>query len=459
MTISARALTSRTFGSLATRNFRLFFAGQLVSVTGTWLQSTAQAWLILELTHSPLMLGLLVTVQFLPNLLLQPLGGVVADRLSKREVLIATQSCFAAVAAVLGIATGLGAARTWEVFVVVAFFGLINVVDGPTRQAFVTEMVGPQRLPNAVALNSMVFNAARVVGPAVAGILIATVGTALCFDLNAVSYVAVILGLMLMRPQELHRSTLGQVPHPGAWAQLGEGLAYVRRTPQVALVIVLMAVVGTFSYNLTIMITTLARSGLHAGASGFGLLSAALGLGAVLGAVGVAYLSRPSFRALLLGCAVFGLFLLLAGQSPSLAPALLLLIGAGAGMIVYSATSNSVIQIYTPARLRGRVMALYLWVFLGVTPIGSLLFGFIEQAWGSRLSMAVAGLAALLSCAGAVLWWYQHPGSLHRPETLGDPIGGEDGAVGASERRASSLPAEPATRGPRTGSSQIREVP
>ncbi|MGH7697725.1 MAG: MFS transporter [Candidatus Dormibacteria bacterium] len=408
MTVSPRGFATRTFQALGNRNYRLFFAGQLISLSGSWLQTTAQAWLILELTHSPLMLGLLVTVQFLPNLVLQPLGGLVADRLSKREVLIATQSCFAVVAAVLGITVGLGIARPWEVFLVVALFGLINVVDSPTRQAFVTEMVGAPRMANAIALNSMVFNGARAVGPALAGILIATVGTALCFDLNAVSYLAVIVGLWLMRPQELHRPARPTGARPPIVHQLREGIAYVRRTPQLALVITLMAVVSTFSYNLTLMITAFDRDGLHAGATGLGILTSALGVGALVGALGVAYLGRPSFRALLLGCAVFGLFLALAGQSPSLPLAALLLAGAGLGMIVFSAMCNSVIQTHTPARLRGRVMALYIWVFLGSTPIGSPLFGAIEQAWGSRLSLLLAGAVALLAALVAAVWRSRH---------------------------------------------------
>ncbi|MGH7642756.1 MAG: MFS transporter [Candidatus Dormibacteria bacterium] len=405
MTVTARGVTSRTFNALGNRNYRYFFSGQTVSVTGSWLQSTAQAWLILELTHSPLMLGLLLMVQFLPNLLLQPFGGVVADRWSKRQLLIATQSCFAVTAGILGVTDGLHLARVWEVFLLVAIFGVINVVDGPTRQAFVPEMVGRGRLPNAVALNSMVFNGARVVGPAIAGVLIATVGTAICFDLNAISYLAVIGALSLMRPQELHAAPRLKGGAGAALTQVREAVAYVRHTPEVKLVIVLMAIVGTFSYNITILITALARTGLHAGAGGFGLLSAALGAGALLGAVGVAYASRASIRALLIGCGVFGLFLALAGQVGGLASAMVLLALAGAGMIVYSAMSNSVVQTFTPGALRGRVMGLYLWVFLGSSPLGSLIFGGVEQVWGSRVAMALGGSAALLAALGGTWWW------------------------------------------------------
>lgn len=404
-------VTQRTFQALSTRNYRLFFGGQLVSVTGSWLQSTAQAWLILQLTHSAFMLGLLVMAQFLPNLLFQPLGGVLADRFPKRSMLLMTQGAFAVVAALLGVTVGLHLVQTWEVFLVVLAFGAINVVDGPARQAFVAEMVGSEQLPNAVALNSTIFNGARVVGPAVAGVLIATVGTALCFDLNAISYLAVIGALAAMRTRELH---LPHHPRPsvgGAVAQIREGAGYARRTPEVLLVIVLMLVVGTFSYNLSVMIPALASNGLHVGATGFGLLSAALGVGALGGALGVAYVGRAAVPALLAGCAVFGTFLLAAGQVPGLGPAMAMLVLAGAGMIVYSAMSNSLIQLHTPGRLRGRVLALYLWVFMGTTPIGSPLTGFLEQAWGSRVAMAVAGAVALLTAGvGAAYWARRHPG-------------------------------------------------
>ncbi len=405
MRFSARAVTGRTFQSLSTRNYRLFFSGQLISVTGSWLQSTAQAWLILELTHSAFMLGLLVMVQFLPNLLLQPFGGLISDRFPKRSLLYLTQGSFAVVAGVLGITVGLGIVRVWEVFLVVALVGLINVVDGPTRQAFVPEMVGQDQLANAVALNSTVFNAARVVGPAAAGILIATVGTALCFDLNAISYIAVLVALYLMRPEELHFWERKGSQVVGTLAQIREGARYAARTPQVALVMVMMLVVGTFSYNFSVMIPALAREGLHSGAATFGLLSAALGVGALGGALAVAYWGRATVTVLLAGCAIFGAFLALAGQVGTLIPAMALLMVTGAGMIVYSSMSNSIIQLFTPAALRGRVMSLYLWVFMGTTPIGSPIAGLIEQSFGSRATMTFGGMAALATAAGGLVWW------------------------------------------------------
>ncbi|MGA9775318.1 MAG: MFS transporter [Candidatus Dormiibacterota bacterium] len=408
MTGTLRGVTQRTFQALSTRNYRLFFGGQLISVTGSWLQSTAQAWLILDLTHSAFMLGLLVMAQFLPNLLLQPLGGVIADRFPKRRMLVFTQTSFALVAAILGVTVGLHLVQTWEVFVVVLAFGLINVVDGPTRQAFVPEMVGPDQLPNAVALNSTVFNGARVVGPAVGGILIATVGTALCFDLNALSYLAVIGALLWMQPQELHLPKRHRPAAGGTFAQIREGAAYARHTPEVMLVILLMLVVGTFSYNFSVFIPALARNGLHVGATGFGFLSGALGVGALIGALGVAYTGRAAVPALLAGCAIFGAFLAAAGQASGIVPAMILLAMAGVGMIIFSATSNSIIQMHTPSRLRGRVMALYLWVFLGTTPIGSPLTGLVEQSLGSHAAMGIGGLVAMLTAGLGAVYWLRH---------------------------------------------------
>jgi MFS family permease len=394
--------------ALSNRNYRYFFGGQLVSTTGSWLQTTAQSWLILELTHSAFMLGLLLMVQYLPSLLLQPFGGLVADRLPKRTLLIFTQGSFALVSGTLGLSVTFGVVRVWEVFVLVLITGLVNVIDSPARQSFVPEMVGFDQLPNAVALNSSVFNAARVVGPAVAGILIATVGTAVCFELDAVSYLAVILALYQMHPSELHLVKRTGEQMAGTLSQLREGFAYARRTPEVMLVIAVMAVVSIFSYNLSVMIPALARDGLHSGAATFGLLSASLGVGALAGALGVAYAGRALVPALLGGCAVFGAFLAVAGQLQSLFPLMVLLAGAGAGMIVHSSMSNSLIQLHTPARLRGRVMGLYLWVFLGTTPIGSPLTGWIEQNWGSRAAMTIAGLAAVSIAAGGTVWWARH---------------------------------------------------
>jgi len=244
-----------------------------------------------------------------------------------------------------------------------------------------------------------------VIGPAIAGGLIATVGTAACFDLNAVSYLAALGGLSLMRPGELHPNPRVVGAVAGVLTEVGEAVAYVRRSRELMLVIILVAIVNVFSWNLTIMITALARTELHAGARGFGLLSASLGAGALVGALGVAYMSRASIQALLIGCGFFGLCLALAGQVTGLTSAMALLALAGGGLTVYSALSNSVVLTFTPGGLRSRVMSLYLWVSLGTSPLGSLFSGGVEQAWGSRVTMALSGSIAILA-AGAGTWWW-----------------------------------------------------
>ncbi|HUY96883.1 MAG TPA: MFS transporter [Verrucomicrobiae bacterium] len=401
--MALRDVGQRTFLALGTYNYRLFFAGQLVSVTGSWMQTTAQAWLILQLTHSPFMLGLLITVQFLPVSVAGPLGGIVADRLPKRTVLIGTQSAFAVAAAVLAGLTWAGHPHPMLIFVIVFAFGVINVVDGPTRQAFVTEMVGRPQLSNAVALNSLVFNSARVVGPAVAGVLIGTTGVAWCFTLNAASYLAVIVGIWLIRSDQLHRPVPARPTPSGALRQLREALVYVRQTPDLGLAIGLAAVVSTFTLNFSIFLPALARETLKVGATGYGLLSAALGVGALAAALAVAYRGRADWRGLLTGCATLGVFMVLAGRAPTLPLAMICLALTGAGMITYTAMTNSLIQLRTPAHLRGRVMGLYLWIFLGTAPIGSLATGAVEQAGGAPLGMAVGGLLAVGTALAGVL--------------------------------------------------------
>ncbi len=400
--MALRDVGRRTFLALGSYNYRLFFAGQLVSVTGSWMQTTAQSWLILQLTHSPFMLGLLITIQYLPVTVAGPLGGVVADRLPKRSILIATQSAFAIAAAVLAVLTLTGRPHPLFVFGIVFAFGIINIVDGPTRQAFVTEMVGPSQLSNAVGLNSLVFNSARVVGPAMAGLVIAATGVGWCFALNAASYVAVIVGLWYIRTSALHRPAPAPGRPSGTGRQLREAIAYVRRSPDLLLAIGLVSVVSTFTLNFSVFLPALARNSLHVGATGFGLLSGALGVGALGAALLVAYRGRADWRALLVGCAALGLFQILAGIAPDLPLAMGALALAGAGMITYTATTNSLVQLSAPAHLRGRVMGLYLWIFLGTAPVGSLATGAIEQAGGARLGMAVAGTLALSTAAAGV---------------------------------------------------------
>lgn len=421
---SLQRVAARTFQALATRNYRVFFAGQQAVGIGNWMQSTAQAWLILRLTHSVFMLGLLVMVQYLPNMLLQPLGGVIADRLPKRTVLLTTQTGFALVTGAFGVSIGLGEVRVWELFVVVLVVGMISVIDYPSRYAFIVELVGLDHLPNAVGLNSGTYNATSMVGPVIAGVLIASGGTGVCFDLNALSYLVMVAALLLIRPQELHAVERGRQRLGGAIAELREGASYAIRSPEVLLVVVLMLVVTICSYNFSVLIPALARDQLHSGATTFGLLLACVGVGSVAGALGVAYLGRATVRVLLLGCGAFGACLALCGQATTLVPAICLLIVTGFSLTLYTALSTSVIQLGAPAHLRGRVLSVYLWVFIGATPIGALVSGLAEQAWGSRVTMTLAGVVAVASAIVASIWWARHrPPSSSRSPSRDTQIG------------------------------------
>src|SRR5207248_4939744 len=291
---SPRPALARTFRALRNPNYRLYWLGQLVSLTGTWMQRIAQSWLVLQLTHSPLALGTVTTVQFTPILLFSLFGGVLADRAPKRRLLVCTQTVMALQALAFAVLIASGQIRLFEVYILAAVLGVANALDNPTRQAFVVELVGKEDLPNAVALNSTLFNTSRIAGPAVGGVLIATIGLAGCFYLNALSFLAVIGGLLLMDPA---RFFAGRPSRRGNVArQIGEGLRYAVTTPDIALVVLLMGVLGTFGYNFTVVLPLLARDVLHSGAAGFGALTAAMGLGSLAAALGVAYHGRATRR-------------------------------------------------------------------------------------------------------------------------------------------------------------------
>lgn len=391
-----KALSGRTFRSLRVRNFRLFYFGQLVSMTGTWMQSVAQAWLVLRLTDSGVALGVVTALQFLPILLFGVWGGVLADRVDKRRTLVATQASMAAVSAVLALVTALGIVELWMVYVCAVLLGVANMIDSPTRQAFVTEMVGPDEVVNAVGLNSAMFNAARVVGPGVAGALIVSVGMWPAFALNAVSFVAVIGALVAMRTSELFRVA----PVARAKGQAREGLRYVWASDTLRSTLLLVALVGTFALNFTITMPLMARQVFGRGAGTFGLMTSMMAVGSMVGALAVAARSRPTPR-LLVGAAVsFGMLMLGVAAAPSLGAALVLLPFFGAASITFMATANSTLQLNSSTEMRGRVMALYVLVFLGSTPIGGPFVGWVAETWGPRAAVALGGVACLV---GAVL--------------------------------------------------------
>ncbi|MGO9497040.1 MAG: MFS transporter [Solirubrobacteraceae bacterium] len=390
-----------TFAALSVPNFRRYYSGQAISLIGTWMQMTAQAWLVLSLTHSSTTLGIIVAFQTLPVLLLGPYGGVVADRVDKLKLMIALQSAMGVQALILGVLTVTGVVHVWEIAVLAALLGLNNAFENPARQSFMLEMVGPEHLRNAVSLNSVLVNTARVIGPAVAGILIATVGEGPCFLVNAASFVAVVASLATMNHAALERIT----PTPRARGQLREGLRYVRSTPELAVPLMMMAAVGCLTYEFQVTLPVMASRGLHAGSAGFGFMTAAMGLGAVLGGLLVAARGKTGVRPLVVAATGFGIALTFATLAPSLALELVALVFVGWASISFMSMGNSTLQLTADPAMRGRVMSLWFVSFQGSTPIGGPLVGWLMAFIGARAGLglgavtcfvvALAGLVAL----------------------------------------------------------------
>lgn len=389
------AWAQTTFASLRTPNYRRYFAGQAVSLVGTWMQTVAQAWLVLELTGSGTALGLVAAAQFLPILLLAPYGGVLADRLDKRTILIATQAALGAMALTLGVLVVTGAVRLWMVVVLALLLGIATALDNPARQAFAQEMVGAGGLRNAVSLNSVLVNTARAVGPAVAGVLIATIGTGPCFLINAASYVAVVVALLGMDVDALVRSPR-QDRGPG---QVRQGLRYVARTPDLLIPLMMLAVVGTLAYEFQVVLPLLARGPLDGGAGTYGMLTSAMGAGAIVGGLVVAGRGGTGLRALTLASAVFGLAILAAAAAPSVPVALIALTVVGATSVTFLAVGNTTLQLTSEPRFRGRVMALWAVAFLGSTPLGAPIVGAVSEHISPRGGLVIGGLACLAAAA------------------------------------------------------------
>jgi MFS family permease len=392
-----RRVAGTTFKSMRTRNYRLWFTGQIISVSGTWMQTVAQAWLVLRLApraDQGIDLGLTTALQFLPMLLLGAWGGLIADRFDKRHILFGTQATAGVLALTLAILTATGTVRLWQVFGLALLLGFVNLVDNPTRQSFVVEMVGSKDLPNAVSLNSIVMNGARVIGPAIGGALIATVGLAVCFEVNAASYIAVIVALALMRRSELHERALT----PKGKGQLREGLRYAWGTRDLRDVL-LVVVVGTLAYNFTVMLPLLAKLTFHGGAGVYSLLTSLMATGAVLGGLIVASRSRPSVARLGLVGMGFGFFILALALAPNLIVAAIVIVPMGGLSIAFIATANSTIQLKVDDAMRGRVMALYAIGFLGTAPLGAPLVGWISQEASPRVALAIGAASAIGSSA------------------------------------------------------------
>jgi MFS family permease len=388
-----------TFAALSVPNYRRYVSGQAVSLIGTWMQMTAQSWLVWTLTHSSTALGIVIAAQTLPVLLLGPYGGVVADRIDKRRLMIILQSVMGVQALVLGVLTVTGAVTVWEIGVLAALLGLNNAFENPARQSFMLELVGPEHLRNAVSLNSVLVNVARSIGPAIAGLLIATVGTGVCFLANAGSFAAVVASLVTMDRSQLRPTT----PTPRARGQLREGLRYVRRTPELAVPLMMMGVVGCLTYEFQVSLPVMASRGLHEGATGFGFMTAAMGIGAVAGGLFVAARGKTGLRPLVLAASGFGIAMTFATLAPSIAVELVALTFVGAASLAFMSTGNSTLQLGAAPNMRGRVMALWFVSFQGSTPIGGPIIGALMAASGARAGLGLGAITCFVAALGGLL--------------------------------------------------------
>ena len=385
------AALRRSFDSLSVDNYRRYFAGQLISLSGNWMQTVAEVWLILELTGSGVAVGLTTALQFLPILLFGAWGGLLADRLPKRRLLIITQALMALPALALFALSVAGSVTPLLVYALVFVRGTVNSVDNPTRQSFVIEMVGSDRVVNAVSLNSVLVHSARIAGPALAGVLIATVGIEPCFALNVLTFGAMIFALWRMDAAQLRPALRAPRERGAIWS----ALRYVRRTPELAVPLALMALVGTLGFNFQVLLPLLARFSFDGGASAYAVLLCAMGVGSVVGALVTGARGRTGPQLIAGSALAFGLLALLAAAMPTLALEVPVLALLGAASVTFAATVNSSLQLTVSEEMRGRVMALYSIVFLGSTPIGGPLAGWLSQTYDPRVALLLAASAAL----------------------------------------------------------------
>jgi len=402
MTSLAIALRTRTFRSLRRhRNYRIFFYGQLVSLAGSWMQNVALAWLVLELSGSPLAIGVLAFCRFVPFTVFGLAAGVVADRMDTRKLVMWTQGGALIVSVLLAVVTLTGTATLTVVYVLAALGGITLAFDAPGRQSLTYQMVGPRSLPNAVALNAGLFNGSRVIGPAIAGVVIAVSGTGICFVINAFSFLAVLVALSRLRGEELHH--VERDPSARIIEGMRRALGFVRRDPQLRVVFGVVAVVSTVGFNFHVLVPLLAADTLHVGPEGFGLLSAAFGLGALVGALVTATFREASWRLFATGATGFGVLALALAPVHDAVPAGVLLFAVGISFTLFTANANALVQLGAPDHLRGRMIGLYLFAFVGLAPVGGLLTGWLADLGGTELAFAVAGVTSLLTIGVASL--------------------------------------------------------
>jgi MFS family permease len=377
--------------SLRQRNYRLFFFGQLVSVAGTWMQTVAQSFVVLDLTHSGTQLGLTSAARFLPMFVFGPLGGVFADRMDRRRVLYVTQTLSGLLAGVFAVTVGTHSIRLWIVYLLALALGFVNVFDNPARQSFISEMVSAGDLPNAVTLNSVAMNMARVLGAALGGVIAAAIGLALCFTINALSFGAVLVSLAAMRSSELFPAK--RVSRQKK--QVRQGLRYVRNTPELLIPLLMIAVIGTLAWEFQVSLPLMASKVFHGGAASYGVMASVMGGGAVVGGLISAARARPRARALCLAAIGWGIAILAAAVAPSFALELAALVFVGYGSITFNSLAKTTLQLAAKPEMRGRVMALWALAWLGSTPIGGPIVGWAGQAFGARWALVIGGVAAL----------------------------------------------------------------
>jgi MFS family permease len=382
----------RMISSLRNRNYRLYFFGQLVSVMGTWMQTVAQSFLVLDLTHSATQLGLTVAVRFLPVLLFGPAGGLFADRRNKRRVLYVTQTLSGLLAGVFAILTGTHVIEMWMVYLLALGLGGVNVFDNPARQSFISEMVPPDDLPNAVTLNSVSMNLARVFGAASGGLLAAALGLALCFAVNAISFGAVLLSLVAMHTSELYPAK----PVSRERGQIREGFRYVRTTPQLLVPLLMIALIGTLAWEFQVTLPLMASDVFHGGTTAYGVMTSVMGAGAVVGGLIAASRGKPRARSLCLAAIGWGIAITVAAVAPNLTLELVAMVFVGYGSITFNSYAKTALQLASKPAMRGRVMALWYLAWQGSTPIGGALVGWIAQELGARWSLVIGGVPTLL---------------------------------------------------------------
>ncbi|MEE2030717.1 MFS transporter [Rhodococcus chondri] len=386
-------LREQTFASLRGPNFRRYIAGQAVSLVGTWMQIVGQSWLVLQLTGSATAIGVVLALQTVPMLLLGPYGGVVADRVDKRRLMIGLQSMMGLQALILGLLVVTGTIELWHVYALAVLLGFNQCFENPARQSFMLEMVAPEDLRNAVSLQSVLASCSRMIGPAIAGLVIAAGGTGVCFLLNAASFVAVVTSLLTLDVSKLRPSP----PTGRARGQLREGLAYVRRTPDLAVPLLMMALVGCLAFEFQVVLPVLADHTFEAGAGAYGFLTAAMGAGSVVGGLAVATWGRIGIRPLIVIAVAFGIAMAAAAAAPSLPVLLATMVLVGALSVTFTSTTNSSLQLASESTMRGRVMALWSVAFLGSTAIGGPVAGWVCEQWGGRAGLLLGAAACLVA--------------------------------------------------------------